>query len=182
MVLRIEKSHTAALLPFVCAILLQGCAIDPDYLREYPGIHGSVLKQSKPAAGVSVVYGKYFNPDLYPCTFPLGTVVTDTSGRFSIPIEKKMQLVTVLPLEEGVCTFAGELCFEDGQSWQFEITGQGEKEYHTNENLLKSPHSLFFMTTEGRCEAPEWITIQCDLEKQYDERCEIIAPQQESPL
>ena len=182
MVLRIIKSHKVTLFPIVCGLLLQGCAIDPDYLREYPGIQGSVLKQNKPAAGISVVYGKFINPDLYPCTFPLGTVVTDASGRFSIPIEKKMQLVTVLPLEEGICRFAGELCFEDGQAWRFEITGQGEKEYHTNENLLTSPHSLFFMTAEGRCEAPEWITIQCDLEKQYDERCEIIAPQQESPL
>ena len=177
MITRIKNSNQLALLPFFGFILLQGCAIDPDYLREYPGIDGNVQKQSKPATGISVVYGKYINPDLYPCTFPLGTVVTDDSGRFSIPIERKIQLVTVLPLEEGKCKFAGELCFEDGQAWRFEITGQGEKEYHTNENILESPHSLFFMTAEGRCEAPEWITVQCDLAKENEERCEIINPQ-----
>lgn len=173
---QIKKPNKIVLLPLFGAILFQGCAIDPDYLREYPGIHGHVLEKSKAAAGISVVYGKYINPDVYPCTFPLGTVVTDATGRFTLPVERKLQLVTVLPLEEGKCKFAGELCFEDGQSWQFEITGQGEKEYHTNENLLKSPHSLFFMTAEGRCEAPEWITVQCDLAKEKEERCEIIAP------
>ena len=161
---------------FLSTLSLGACAVDPDYIRHYPGLKGQVLSGSQPAAHLNLVYGQSVPPGVNPCDYPLASSSTDDRGQFSIAMEKKLQLITLFPLDEGQCTFRGAICIGDRQPWRFEIIGQGEKQYHTGGSLLRQPQRIFFMSSEGRCQAPPWLTIDCNLQRQGEDLCHIIAP------
>jgi len=153
--------------------VLSGCAVNPDYVRWRPGVKGHLYKNNQPLNNVLVEYALHKKGDN--CDPSYKSTRTDENGYFQMPVDKKNQLIEVMPRDE--CKFDIKICFDEPKHvWVAEVDGNGEIEYHTGGDLVKYPARLLFQKVEGSCDAPEWLNLKCDLGTEYDPLCNIMMP------
>ena len=146
-----------------------GCAIDPAYVRSSPGLKGNVLNKGVPVDGLRIIYSESYAES---CDKPIGETVTDNSGYFRIPIDRAIQVIEPFPV--GGCDYRGRICFQTNggtRSWEFNITGKGEKEYHAGGSIVDEPLRLLIMTPKGSCKPPKWLNLSCDIGKEDKDMC-----------